>query len=120
MNEDGTVLFGMFIKMDGRNRGRPSWTCRDENRIKYITYEYEYFHPLAEKATRKGGDSSDYQGVHCHIHIHRIGPDRTGPAGQKTTNPLSTERGVSSIPSELIARGYAMDKINPPYLKGDH
>ena len=64
------------------------WTCRDENLIKYITYEYEYeyvyvyvyeyFHLLAEKATRKGGDASDNQGVHRHIRIHRTGPDRTG------------------------------------------
>merc|ERR1711935_230727 len=60
----------------------------------------EYFQPLMDRARRKGGDSEDYQGVRCHIHIHR-----TGPAGQKTINPSSlwksfrdkTERGVTEI-----------------------
>jgi len=103
-NEDG-----MFIKMNDI-QGVPltkefslHWMCRDENLIKYITDEY--FEPLMEKATRKGGDDANYQGVRCHIHIHR-----TGPAGQKTINPSSlwksfrdkTERGVTEIEYGLL------------------
>merc|ERR1719491_1174464 len=103
-NEDG-----MFIKMHDI-QGVPltkeislHWMCRDENLIKYITDEY--FQPLMDRARRKGGDSEDYQGVRCHIHIHR-----TGPAGQKTINPSSlwksfrdkTERGVTEIEYGLL------------------
>jgi len=103
-NEDG-----MFIKMNDIE-GVPltqefalHWMCRDENLIKYITDEY--FQPLMDKAAKKGGNDDDYQGVRCHIHIHR-----TGPAGQKTINPSSlwksfrdkTERGVTEIEYGLL------------------
>jgi len=32
------------------------WTCRDENLIKYVHLTDEYFQPLSETSTRKGGN----------------------------------------------------------------